>query len=127
MQKLIDGVWTDCVEADLVEGEQYRIPVGQGWQQQAYSSTVDAPQPIRHISKRSFRNRLTQPERTLIRKSTDDIVIDIKEELEMTTYVDLDMQSNTDALNYLVAIGILLAPRVAEILVDGTADEEYKK
>jgi len=84
------------------------------------------PPAIRHISKRAFRNRLTQPERTLIRKSADDIVIDIKEELEMATYVDLDMPSNTDALNYLVSVGILLAPRVAEILVDGTVEEEFK-
>lgn len=126
MQKIIDGQFIDCAQEDLVEGDIYRIPVGQGgWQQQAYSSAVVTPPAIRHISKRAFRNRLTQPERTLIRKSTDDIVIDIKEELEMTTYVDLDMPSNTDALNYLVSVGILLAPRVAEILVDGTKKEEF--
>ena len=47
MQKLINGVWVDCTQQDLVDGDIYRIPigghevdgvlVGNGWQQQVYS------------------------------------------------------------------------------------------
>jgi len=37
MQKLIAGVWTDCVEADLSIGDDYRISVGGGYQQQKYN------------------------------------------------------------------------------------------
>lgn len=36
MQKLIDGVWVDCTEGDLIYGDIYRISVGGGWQQQEY-------------------------------------------------------------------------------------------
>lgn len=38
MQKLINEVWTDCVEGDLSVGDDYRISVGgDGWQQQKYN------------------------------------------------------------------------------------------
>ena len=37
MQRIINEIWTDCLEVDLTAGEQYRISVGQGgWQQQCY-------------------------------------------------------------------------------------------
>ena len=42
MQKLVNGVWTDCLESDLVVGEQYRISVGGGWEQKSYSAPVAA-------------------------------------------------------------------------------------
>ena len=37
MQKLIDGVWVDCIEVDLSVGDDYRISVGGGYQQQKYN------------------------------------------------------------------------------------------
>jgi len=47
MQKLISGVWIECTEEDLVAGDIYRIPVGDGgWQQQVYSE----PEPIIDIT-----------------------------------------------------------------------------
>jgi len=37
MQKLINDVWTDSALESLVEGDDYRISVGDGgWQQQVY-------------------------------------------------------------------------------------------
>ena len=43
MQKLIVGVWVDCTEAELNDGDTYRISVGgTGWQQQVYK----APTPL---------------------------------------------------------------------------------
>jgi hypothetical protein len=44
MQKLINDEWIDCVEADLIAGDIYRISVGGGWQQQSY--TEPNPDPI---------------------------------------------------------------------------------
>ena len=42
MQKLIDGVWVDCTEEDLIVGDVYRITVGNGgWQQQTYTAGLD--------------------------------------------------------------------------------------
>lgn len=38
MQKLVNGEWVDCTEEELVVGDIYRIPVGDGgWQQSIYS------------------------------------------------------------------------------------------
>ena len=40
MQKLVNGQWVDTTEAELTVGEQYRISVGGGWEQKAYSLPV---------------------------------------------------------------------------------------
>ena len=122
MQRLVDGVWADCTEGDLVVGEQYRISVGGGWEQKAYSLPVAEP-AIRKITKRAFMRRFTQVERTLIRKSTDDIVIDIHEDLQSTITVDLDLQDTIDSLTYLTSVAILADGRSNAILADGTASE----
>ncbi len=46
MQKLVNDMWANCTEADLNDGDIYRIPVGQGgWQQQAYM-TPEAPKTV---------------------------------------------------------------------------------
>ena len=124
MQKLVNGIWTDTIEADLVVGEQYRISVGGGWEQKAYSLPVVEPViAIRKITKRSFMRRFTQPERTLILKSADDIVVDIYEDLKSVNNVDLDMADTISALAYLESVAILTTGRPAAILVDGTASE----
>lgn len=81
---------------------------------------------IRKITKRAFMQRLTQPERTLIRKSTDDIVIDVHEDLKIASFVDLDLTGLQAALGYFVTIGILTESRVPEILVDGNEEEKYR-
>lgn len=79
--------------------------------------------PIRKISKRAFMRRFTQTERTAIRVSADDIVIDIHEDLKSTNTVRLDLQDTIDSLGYLVAVGILTSGRPTEILIDGTEEE----
>ena len=122
MQKLVNDIWTDCVEGDLTVGEQYRISVGGGWEQKAYSLPVAEP-AIRKITKRAFMRRFTQVERTLIRKSADDIVIDIHEDLQSTITVDLDLQDTIDSLTYLTSVAILADGRSNAILADGTASE----
>ena len=133
MQKLVNGQWVDATEAGLIDGDVYRIPigghinpqgdlVGNGWEQKAYSLPV-APPAIRKITKRAFMQRFTQPERTLIRNSTDDIVIDIYEDLKSVNNVNLDMTDTLQALAYLESLSIISAGRPAAILVDGTIDE----
>jgi hypothetical protein len=78
---------------------------------------------IRKISKRSFMQRFTQPERTAIRKSLDDIVIDIYEDLQAVNNVDLDHPDTAASLGYLTSAGILVDGRTAEILVNGSESE----
>ena len=123
MQKLINNEWIDCTEEDLIVGDIYRIPVGGGWQQQAYKIPVTPP--IRVITKRSFMQRFDQAERILIRNSADDIVIDIYEDLKMASSVDLDLQDTIDAVNYLNENGYLTVKTVPELLADGTQAEQY--
>ena len=45
MQKVINGEWVDCTIEDLVGGDQYRINVNGGWQQQQYIEQT-TPVPI---------------------------------------------------------------------------------
>ena len=81
------------------------------------------PDAIRKITKRAFMRRFTQSERIAIRNSSDDIVIDIHEDLKSAINVSLDLQDTIDSLAYLVSVSILTSDRPAEILIDGTEDE----
>ena len=78
---------------------------------------------IRKITKRAFMRRFTQAERIAIRNSSDDIVIDIHEDLKSAINVSLDLQDTIDSLAYLVSVSILTGDRPAEILIDGIEDE----
>ncbi len=80
---------------------------------------------ILKITKRAFMKRFTLDERIAIRNSTDDVIIDVYEDLKLASYVELDTQDVSDALNYMVSVGILESSRVDEMLVDGTELEAY--
>ena len=82
-----------------------------------------SPLAIRKITKRAFMRRFTQAERIAIRNSSDDIVIDIHEDLKSAINVSLDLKDTIDSLAYLVSVSILTSDRPAEILIDGTEDE----
>jgi hypothetical protein len=60
-----------------------------------------------NITKRALSQRLNPVIRAAIRNSTDDIVIDIIEDLKLAEYVDLSDQDLIDSLTYLVYIGIM--------------------
>jgi hypothetical protein len=62
---------------------------------------------IRKITKRALSQRLNPVIRAAIRKSTDDIVIDIREDLKISEYVDLSDPDLIDSLAYLVYIEIM--------------------
>ena len=85
----------------------------------------NTPKPIRVITKRAFMQRFDQVERIAIRNSTDDIVIDIYEDLKMASSVDLDLQDTIDAVNYLNTNGYLTVKTIPELLADGTKAEQY--
>lgn len=77
------------------------------------------PPPIRNITKRAFMKRIDQADRILIRKSTDDIVIDIHEDLKIATSVDLDDQDVIDAIAYLSSQSLLLNTDIDNLRADG--------
>ena len=90
-----------------------------------YSKPENTVAPIRLITKRSFMQRLTMAERIGFRNSTDDVVIDIREDLEYASNVDLDLEALYQGLSYISGIGLLEASRIPELLVDGTKAESY--
>jgi hypothetical protein len=81
--------------------------------------------PVLEITKRAFMKRFTLTERIAIRKSTDDVIIDVYEDLKLASYVELNTQDVSDALNYMVSVGILESSRVDEMLVEGEPYEAY--
>jgi hypothetical protein len=82
------------------------------------SGKMNIPPVSTKLTKRDFIQRFTQPERTLIRKSTDDIVIDIYDDLQSVDSVDLSLQDTINALTYLTSIEILAEGRSTEILTN---------
>ena len=112
-------------EGDWVEVTQGTSIIKHTWHEEVPEET-QAALKIRKITKRSFMQRLTQAERIDIRNSVDDIVIDIHEDLKISSNVDLDIPEIEQALLYFVAVGILVETRIVELLVDGTEAEAYR-
>ena len=68
--------------------------------------------------------RFEQAERIAIRKSDDDIVIDISEDLKLASYVDLDDEGVGQAVDYLVAVGLVdQETKDTKLFVDGEEGE----
>lgn len=68
------------------------------------------------VTKLTFLNRLTVPERLGIRASTDPIVNDIIKLLEVADFVNTSDISTIQGVNYLAMVGLIAPTRVAEIL-----------
>jgi hypothetical protein len=117
----VNGEWA---EGSPVEGQKFKKVNSKGGELISYYSEPVTPVLPTKITKRAFMQRFTQPERTLIRKSTDDVVIDIYEDLQAVNNVELTMEDTINAIAYLTGIGILSAGRDTEILdTPITADE----
>lgn len=78
---------------------------------------------IRKITKGAFRRRLTLDEKVAIQLSDDPIVNVLNEDLNASSFVDLDFDQFIQGLGYFASIGLLAAERVGELLQDGTTDE----
>ena len=69
-----------------------------------------------HVTKLGFLNRFTMEERINIRASTNPIVIDIMNLLEVAENVSLTDPTTINAIGYLSYVGLLAPSRVSEIL-----------
>ena len=139
-----NGVVDNIIEADdafiLVNhtndiAVRGRIPIGWVYKDGSFSSptliTPDATEfvdtsaytnpAIRIISTRAFLRRFSSAERKSVRESTYDAVIEMFEDLQFASYVDLD----TIDLSGLVSLTYIGSERPAEILVNGTTEEKY--
>ena len=131
-------VWEPGANEGITE-EEYALPRNGDWVEATNGKSISrfgwhepvepevyVPPAIRKITKRSFMQRLDIVERIAIRKSTNDVVIDIREDLLTASNVDLDLQDTVTAVNYISEQGLLTVHTIAELLMDGTAAEEYR-
>ena len=80
------------------------------------SNTQSFVHTTAQLTRLEFLTRFTASERIAIRASTDPIVIDFMELLNLATYIDLGDQNTIDGVNYLASQNLIAAGRVAEIL-----------
>lgn len=109
----VEGDWIQSVGHDDTTYYEFHEPV------------VLEYDPIRLISVRAFMQRLAQTERTDMRNSTDDIIVDMMDDLRMSTYVDLDGASLLPGLGYANSLGLIAAHQLVDMVIDGTEAESY--
>jgi hypothetical protein len=68
------------------------------------------------LSKREFLTRFTLSERIAIRESTNPVVIDIRNLLDLAEFVRLNDPETQQSVGYLASIGLVSAQRMQEIL-----------
>lgn len=100
------------------------LTCNKGWtDNQDGTFSPPAPEPsIRIIRRKAFFRRLSTNERKILRESTDDAVIDVREFLMMENFVNLD---DSDLAADLATAG-MNQTRIDALLVDGTFEESYR-
>ena len=124
-QILVDDKWVDGEPTEDGQKARKKIPVGEtfGYEEYIYSTVEPAPDVIKLITTRAFMQRFTQTERIEIRNSVDDIVADIRSDLDMANHVDLDDSDVSDAVDALIALTSLEPGRKTALLANGTEKE----
>lgn len=126
----LDNIVVNVVLADKPSNDKWidvtNVTVDKGWEyinNEFIEKPFINPLAIRKITKRAFMKRIDQLDRIAIRKSTDDIVIDIHEDLKMASSVDLDDKDVTDSIAYLTSKNLLDNTDMTALVADGTQDE----
>lgn len=88
------------------------------WVNPTITPTEQATPQLDKLSPIEFKMLFTSDERIALKSSTDEVVIDFMEIVNdaRLTYVDRNLQSVKDAIEYLVSINILTQPRADEIM-----------
>lgn len=114
-------VENNWIEQEPKDGDWIKVTNGKSIVKKWYMRPIAPEVPkIRMITKRAFMRRFTQVERIAIRKSVDDIVIDIYDDLKMVSHVDLDLVDTIQSIEYLKSVGLVTT---GDILRDGSEDE----
>lgn len=92
----------------------------------AYEASLVATTGIRKITVGSFRRRIPFEARVAIEESTDTMVKVMDKDLMSSSFVDLDFPEVILGVNHLVDLGILTDTEAADLLADGSKEEEYK-
>lgn len=107
-----DGEWARFTDGKRVYKKQY------------HPQPEPSVESIRIITTRAFMQRFTLAERADFRSSANDVVADIKEDLQLASYVDLDNADVSGAIDALVSLTLLEASRKTVLLADGTTQEQ---
>jgi hypothetical protein len=100
----VNGEW---VEGSPVNGHKFKRVNSKGGELISYYSEIVAPELPSKITKRALSQRLNPVIRKALRKSTDEIVIDIHEDLKLAEYVDLKDPDLITSFKYLVYVGLM--------------------
>lgn len=86
---------------------------------------INAPEVIRIITVGAFRKRLPSLTRKEIRNSVDDSIIDLRENLELASYIDLDDEELQKGIDFLKLLEWITDEEIKIIFSDGTQKEKF--
>lgn len=110
-----DRTRTNYTDGTFIESYYESLSITPG------TTTAGVPRGIRVIATKSFYRRMTQVERTTLRGTADENINDLRDDLQRSPTVDLD---DPELLTMLQATP-LSAPRITELLADGTEEEKF--
>ena len=101
---LLNGDW---VEGTPVVGEKFKKVNSKGGELISYYAEPETPKLPAVITKRAFSQRLNPVIREALRNTTDETAIDIREDLNFASHVDLSNSDLIMSLAYLVYAGFM--------------------
>lgn len=114
----IAALYDTAVPDEAQNGDSYVAGV---WTAKPAPEVV-APEPVAAVPPKvtviEYKMLFTSAERIAAKASADPVIVDLRELMDdpRTAHVDLSLQSISDALDYMTAIGLIAAGRKAEIL-----------
>ena len=97
----------DWVEGTPVVGEKFKKVNSKGGELISYYAEPETPKLPTIITKRAFSQRLNPVIREALRNTTDETAIDIREDLNFASHVDLSNADLKQGLVYLVYAGFM--------------------
>jgi hypothetical protein len=135
MQKLVGNSWTECSQGDLIDGDTYRVRVGNGgWQQQKFIESPPPPPPIRIITVSAMQGRFDIDEEVAILDGNDTKSKAFMSRMLNAKNIDLDSQKLSKGLDHVLnflnnqgAIYENATPveRKIKLLEDGKEEERW--
>ena len=101
---LLNGDW---VEGTPVVGEKFKKVNSKGGELISYYAKPETPKLPTVITKRAFSQRLNPVIREALRNTIDETAIDIREDLNFASHVDLSNDDLIMSLAYLVYAGFM--------------------
>lgn len=113
----IAALYDTQVPDDAVSGDTFADGVLTKPIPEYVAPTPVAPTPPK-VTVIEYKMLFTSAERIAAKASVDPVIVDLRELMDdpRTTHVDLALQSISDALDYMTAIGLIAEGRKAEIL-----------